>query len=81
MNFVQFDSLNSELVEQYHAALDRSDLTGSVAHMSQTNFLQTLRFQMFLHNMKSDMKTLKLEGVSLQYLIERVQMELRLQLE
>lgn len=64
----------SQTAEQFHAELERSDLTGSLAHMTQVNFLLTCRFNMFLHNVRFRQNPVKAVG-SLRFLIEQLQLE------
>ena len=71
--FTQRDGTNTQIAEQYHARLERSDLTGSLAHMSQVHFLMSIRLFMFFYNLQS--LQLNHPHCSLRTLIEMMQLD------
>lgn len=73
-SYSQMDGINSQTAEQFHAALERSDITGSLSHMSQVHFMLSERFYMFLNNIRSRIRGR--DNMSLRALIEEVQIEL-----
>lgn len=62
---------NSQIAEQYHSELERSDLTGSLSGMTQVNFMLSCRFFMFLHNMRARQDPKQI--LPLRVLIEQMQ--------
>jgi len=63
---------NSQIAEQYHSELERSDLTGSLSGMTQVNFMLSCRFFMFLHNMRARQDPKQI--LPLRVLIEKMQL-------
>ena len=74
-NYQQFDNVNTQVAEQYHAREDRSDFTGSLCHMTQVHFMLTARFFMFLYNVRARLPTGSTD--TLRSVIEQLQREVR----
>jgi hypothetical protein len=64
---------NSQIAEQFHSELQRSDLTGSLCGMTQVNFMLSLRFFMFLHNIRARQNPEQI--LPLRILIENMQLD------
>lgn len=63
---------NSQIAEQFHSELQRSDLVGSLSGMTQVNFMLSCRFFMFLHNIRARQDTKQV--LPLRALIENMQL-------